>query len=229
MGFNACTVVTISVCDTCQFQLLDEPCIVNLIHATAVFQNPVDKLSVRNIVNQPGNHQIVSVNGSTIANKVTLPVDVPKRNNRETSRRSSVKNCFPLNVVLPDNLRVCPLFFQYGNIFILALDVIRISVKFIQSSPKRLAIINLPETNTSFQPSVILVINRDELCQIETFKVVKIPETKSNAAVLRMSSDILYFLVKVLAKFCFVGFFFECHAIAQQIGNRLSGEVVIPV
>ena len=59
--------------------------------------------------------------------------------------------------------------------------------------------------------------------------MVKIPKAESDTAVLRMSSDILYFLVKVLAKFGLVGFSLECYAIAQQIRDCLRGKVVIPV
>ena len=41
--------------------------------------------------------------------------------------------------------------------------------------------------------------------------------------------DILHHFVKILAKLVFVGVIFECHTIAQQIGNRLGGEVVVPI
>ena len=226
MSLNACTVVSVSVSNAGQFQLLDEFCIIHGVHAAAVLQNPVDELAVADIVNKAGNHQIISVNGSTVADNVTLAVDIPQRNNGESSRRRTVKNCLALNVVLPDNLRVRTLIFQDSHIFILALDIVRISV---QSGAERLAVINLPETDSGFQSAVILVINRDELGQVEAFNVVKVPESESNATVLCVGGNILHFFVKVFTKFCFVGFGLECNTIAQQIGNRLGGEVVVPI
>ena len=118
---------------------------------------------------------------------------------------------------------------QDGRIFILALDVICVTVQFVQSSPERLAIINLPESDTSFQAAVILIIQRHELGQVEAFQMVKIPETKGNAAILRMSGNVLHLFVKILAKFCFVGVSLERNAIAQQIRNCLSCEIVVPI
>ena len=118
---------------------------------------------------------------------------------------------------------------QNGHIFAFALDIVGVTVQLVQRCAQWLAIINLPETDASFQSAVILIINWDEFGQVETFKVVKIPEAKSNAAILCVSGNVLNFLVKVLAKFVLVGFILERNAIAQQIRNGLSGEVIIPV
>ena len=217
VSLNACPIVTVSVGNPCQLQLLDEPCIVNGIHAAAVFENPVNELAIADIVYQTGNHQIISINGSTVAHKVALSVDIPKRHNGETSRRRTIKNCFTLDVVLPDDLRVCTLVVQDSYIFIFALDVIGVTVKFVQSGAERLAIINLPEADSGFQSAVILVIQRNELRKLEYFQMVIVPKSETDTAVLRSRGAILHTLVKVLSQFVLIGFFFERHAIAQQI------------
>ena len=57
--------------------------------------------------------------------------------------------------------------------------------------------------------------------------MIAVPIAKRNTAVFGMDSDILHFLVKILAQLVLVGFGLECHAIAQQIRNGLSGKVIV--
>ena len=116
-----------------------------------------------------------------------------------------------------------------SHIFVFSLDIVGVTVQFVQRGAQWLAIINLPETDACFQASVILVINRDEFGQIETFKMVEIPEAKGNTAVFCVNSNSLHLFVKILAKFGFIGFILERHAIAKQIGNGLCCKVVVPI
>ena len=93
---------------------------------------------------------------------------------------------------------------QDSHIFTIALDIVRVTVHFVQGCPEWLAVINLPESDTRFQASVILVIQRHELVQVKALKVVKVPKSKRNTTVFCVSGDVLHFLVKILSKFVLV-------------------------